>query len=258
MAGALAVDHVRGVHEAALVRVLVHRRRRRRHEGVRAIGSRRQLELRGTLEVAALVDHGEHRAVRFIDIAGSCLGIRAQRAALAVHLHAVGCRAQHVLVVVVVVGVLHRDGQVALTILRGWIRRRSRRRRRGRRGSRRRRRVAARRRGRQRRRRQRRRCRRRGRRRRRWVRHVGRRRERWWRGEGRHRGRRRRVASGRRRGQGRRRRGGRRVRRQRRLRGPRRQRNRRVRLNKGSGGVGAVATARGRRAVRARRRYGWR
>ena len=153
MAGAFAVDHVRGVHEAALVRVLVHRGRRRRHEGVRAIGSRRQLELRGTLEVAALVDHGEHRAVRFIDIAGSCRGIRAQRAALAVHLHAVGCRAQHVLVGVVVVGVLHRDGQVALTILRGWIRRRSRRRRRGRRGSRRRRRVAARRRGRQRRRR---------------------------------------------------------------------------------------------------------
>ena len=41
LAGALAVDHVLNVHAAALVRVLVHRRRCRRHEVVRAIRAER-------------------------------------------------------------------------------------------------------------------------------------------------------------------------------------------------------------------------
>ena len=136
LAGALAVDHVLDVHVAALVRVLVHRRRCLCHEGVRGIRAERQRNHFGTLKVVP----NRHRAVHW--------------AAPAVHLLAVGCCAHHVLVGLVVVGVVDLDREVALPLLHR--RRRHRRwrgrwrRRRGRRGSRRRRREAARRRGRQR------------------------------------------------------------------------------------------------------------
>ena len=94
---ALAVDHVLDVHEAALVRIFVDRRGCRRHEGVRAVGARWQLNTTSALEEAAAV---HRRTVR--------------RAALAVHEEvAVGRRADDVLVRCVVVGVLDRHREVA-------------------------------------------------------------------------------------------------------------------------------------------------
>ena len=101
LAGALAVDHILDVHEAALVRVLVHRRRRRRHEDVRAIWARGHFHHLSALEESAAVDLGA-----------------VQRAALAVDLHAVGRRADHVLVITVIVGVVDLHCQVALPLHR--------------------------------------------------------------------------------------------------------------------------------------------
>eukprot|EP00964_Phaeocystis_antarctica_P072264 scaffold44165_cov57-Phaeocystis_antarctica.AAC.6 len=98
MAGALAVEHVLDVHEAALVRVLVDCGRRRRHERVRAIRARRQRHHLGALEEAPVVDHGAVRCKV------GTVRPQAQRAALAVHLHTIDRRAHHVLVGSVVVG----------------------------------------------------------------------------------------------------------------------------------------------------------
>ena len=142
MAGALAVEHVLDVHEAALVRVLVDCGRRRRHERVRAIRARRQRHHLGALEEAPVVDHGAVRCKV------GTVRPQAQRAALAVHLHTIDRRAHHVLVGSVVVGVVDRYCQVALPLRGGRRRRRSWRRSRRGRGSGWWRRVAARRRGR--------------------------------------------------------------------------------------------------------------
>ena len=110
LAEAIAVDHVLDVHVTALVRILVDRFRRRRHEGVRAIRADWQRHHLGALEKIPNRHRARHRAVR--------------RAALAVHFHAVGRRAHNVLVGSVVVGVVDRYCQVALPVLRrrrrGW------------------------------------------------------------------------------------------------------------------------------------------
>ena len=136
LAVAIALDHVLDVHEAALVRILVDCRRRRCDEGVRTIWARGQRHHLGTLKKTTAIDNGAVRGV-----------------ALPMHLFAVGERVQDKLVVLIVVGVLDLDRQVALPLLRRrGLRRRRRfrwRRLRGRRRQGRRRRVASLRRGRQ-------------------------------------------------------------------------------------------------------------
>eukprot|EP00964_Phaeocystis_antarctica_P006871 scaffold3713_cov55-Phaeocystis_antarctica.AAC.2 len=89
LAGALAVDHVLDVHDAALVRVRIDIRGCLRYEGVRAIHTHGQRYHLGTLKEG--VD-----------------GRPSRWAALAVHLYAVDRRADHVLVLAVVVGVPDR------------------------------------------------------------------------------------------------------------------------------------------------------
>ena len=123
-AAAIAVDHVLNVQEAALVRVLVDCRRCGCLEGVGAIRSRRQRRILGALEGAVA---GDWRIV--------------QRAAPAVDLViSVHNGAHNVLIGLVEVGFLHRNGHIARPPKRR--RRTRRRRRRRRRRTRRRRRVA--------------------------------------------------------------------------------------------------------------------
>ena len=109
LAVALAVDHVLNVHVASLVRVIAHFRRRRRHEGVRAIWTDGQQHHLCALEEVAAIE--------------ICLGCRL---ALAVHLHAVCSRAHHVLVLIVniEVGVTDHHTQEALPSRSRWCRRR--------------------------------------------------------------------------------------------------------------------------------------
>ena len=123
-AAAIAVDHVLNVQEAALVRVLVDCRRCGCLEGVGAIRSRRQRRILGALEGAVA---GDWRIV--------------QRAAPAMDLViSVYNGAHNVLIGLVEVGFLHRNGHIARPPKRR--RRTRRRRRRRRRRTRRRRRVA--------------------------------------------------------------------------------------------------------------------
>ena len=123
-AAAIAVDHVLNVHEAALVRVLVDCRRCGCLEGVGAIRSRRQRRILGALEGAVA---GDWRIV--------------QRAAPAMDLViSVYNGAHNVLIGLIEVGFLHRNGHIARPPKRR--RRTRRRRRRRRRRTRRRRRVA--------------------------------------------------------------------------------------------------------------------
>ena len=103
-AAALTVDHVLNVHEAALVRVFVDRRRRCRHEGVRAVGSRRQQHVLGALEGTVT---GNWRPI--------------QRAALAVdQVIPVYSGAHHVFIGLVEVSFLHRNGHIARPPNRHW------------------------------------------------------------------------------------------------------------------------------------------
>ena len=112
LAVALAVDHVLDVHVAALVRVRVDCGRRGRGKCVGTVRTPGQRHHFGALEELV-----EGQPFRW--------------AALAVDLMAVDRRADHVLaVVVVVVGVPHRHGRVALPdVQRRWWRHRRRRRR---------------------------------------------------------------------------------------------------------------------------------